>query len=153
MATHTSDPARQPTSDDRAASDRPMHERFADALRAFEDTGTDDDLIALYADDCRIGNIVTGERHRGPDGAAEFWSSYRNQFERIESRFTLMAGDDSGAVLEWESAGSANGDDVSYRGATVLEYDGDAIIRSMAYFDPRAVGRQLVDAAEVSRPS
>jgi ketosteroid isomerase-like protein len=64
-----------------------------------------------------------------------------------------VAGDESGAVLEWESAGSANGDEVSYRGATVLEYDGDTIVRSMAYFDPRAVGRQLVDSAGVRRPS
>ena len=153
MASDSTDHARQSTSDDRDDADRPMHERFAAALRAFEDTGTDGDLIALYADDCRVGNIVTGERHHGPGGAAEFWSSYRNQFERIESTFTLVAGDDSGAVLEWESAGSAKGDDVSYRGATVLEYDGEAIVRSMAYFDPRAVGRQLVEAAEVSRPS
>ncbi|HSM65628.1 MAG TPA: hypothetical protein VK860_04920 [Ilumatobacteraceae bacterium] len=64
-----------------------------------------------------------------------------------------VAGDQSGAVLEWESTGSANGDEVSYRGATVLEYDGDAIVRSMAHFDPRAVGRQLVDSADIRRPS
>ena len=150
MATDTPDTH---SDSDQQAGDRSIHERFADALRAFEKTGAADDLIALYADDCTVGNIVTGERQRGPDGADEFWSSYRDQFDVVESTFKLVAGDQSGAVLEWESTGSANGDEVSYRGATVLEYDGGAIARSMAYFDPRAVGRQLVDSADVRRPS
>lgn len=144
----------QTTEPDRPAGVRPpIHRRFADALRVLEDSGTDDDLLALYAEDCHVGNIVTGERHTGRDGAAEFWASYRKQFDRIESTFLVVAGDESGGVLEWESAGSANGDDVSYRGTTVLEYDGEAIVRSMAYFDPRAVGRQLVDPAQAARPS
>ena len=123
---------------------RPLAQRFADALLVLEHSASTEQLVELYADGCAVGNVVSGESHHGRDGAASFWSAYRDQFDTVTSTYRLVAGDDNGAVLEWETSATANDRQVDYRGATVLQFDGDRIARSMAYFDPAALGRQVI---------
>lgn len=123
---------------------RSLAQRFADALLVLEHSGSTEQLVKLYADDCAVGNVVTGESHHGRDGAASFWSAYRDQFDNVASTYRLVAGDDNGAVLEWETSATSNDREVAYRGATVLQFDDDRITRSMAYYDPAALGRQVI---------
>ncbi len=122
-----------------------LADRFADALRELEDSGATDALVDLYAQKCTTGNIVRPESHDGHEGVAEFWSTYREQFDDVHSDFAVISGDEGGAVLEWTTTGTSAGSDVTYRGATVLEIVNDEIVRSMAYYDPAALGRQVVD--------
>lgn len=124
-----------------------LAEGFRDALRELEESSSTDALIELYADDCTLGNVVDGENFSGADGVREFWSTYRDQFGDVRSEFAVVAGDDTGAVLEWTTTGTINGSDVRYRGATVLEISNGMIVRSMAYFDPAGPGGQVVDSA------
>ncbi|WP_420452160.1 nuclear transport factor 2 family protein [Ilumatobacter sp.] len=121
-------------------------ERFRDALRSLEESSSTDDLVDLYASGCSVGNVVDGEAFSGHDGVREFWTIYREQFDEVSSEFAVIAGDDSGGVLEWTTTGTSNGHEVSYRGATVLEVADGEITRSMAYYDPADLGRQVVES-------
>jgi ketosteroid isomerase-like protein len=112
---------------------------FAEALQACERTGDVDELVALYEEDCTSGNVLRPDEYRGRDGARDFWRRYRAQFDDVASTFRVVAGDDRGGVLEWETTGTVNGEPVEYRGATVLEVRNGAITRSCAYFDPTAL--------------
>ena len=123
----------------------PAH-RFVDALGALEETGSTDELVELYAEGCTLGNIVDGEAFSGHDGVREFWRIHREQFDEVGSTFAVIAGDEGGAVLEWTIEGTAEGRTISHRGATVLELSDGEITRSMAYYDPADLGRQVVDA-------
>ncbi len=127
---------------------RPLAQRFADGLLVLEHSGSTEALVELYDDECAVGNVVSGATHHGRDGAASFWSAYRDQFDTVASTYRLVAGDDNGAVLEWETSATANDREIAYRGATVLQFDGDRIVRSMAYYDPAALGRQIIGTDE-----
>ena len=132
------------SSSEHSDRDRPLAQRFADALLVLEHSGDTQQLAELYADECAVGNVLSGESHHGRDGAASFWSTYRDQFDTVASTYRLVAGDDHGAVLEWETAATMNGQEIGYRGATVLQFDRARIVRSMAYYDPAALGRQVI---------
>lgn len=116
-------------------------QRFIDALHKLESDRDAGALAELYADGAVSGNTATSKTFDGPDGAREFWSGYRETFGDIRSEFRNVVSGDGAALLEWTSTGtSAGGDELSYEGVTVLEFDGeDRLTRSTAYFDPRAV--------------
>lgn len=126
------------------AEDDSLVERFRQALLVLEDSSSTDELVALYAPECELGNVVHGESFDGRDGAGGFWSTYRAQFDDVSSEFGVVVGTDDGAVLEWTTVGTVNGNEITYRGATVLEFEGDRIIRSMAYYDPAGLGDQIL---------
>lgn len=80
----------------------------------------------------------------GVAGARDFWQHYRDTFESIESRFMNVVEAGNVAMLEWRSSGRATtGDDFSYGGVSVLEFDGEKVKRFRAYFDPAALGVQI----------
>ena len=113
---------------------------FITALRALERDRDAAPLAALYADDATCGNVATTRTYTGAEGAQEFWSGYRDAFDRIESTFRGTFAGDDGFALEWVSEGTlSGGDEVRYEGVTIVHLDGDRIARSTAYFDPRAV--------------
>ena len=119
---------------------RALAERFIDTLHTLEADRDADVLAALYADGAVAGNTATTRTFDGPEGAREFWTGYRDTFSEIRSEFRSVLADDESAALEWRSTGTlGGGDDVAYEGVTVLEFDGDRITRSTAYFDPRAI--------------
>ena len=122
--------------------------RFIEALGRLEAEQILDDVVALFAEDCDVGNVVTPRQFKGPQGAWEFWQSYRGTFGKVKSDFRNVIATGNLAALEWVSEGStADGHPFSYEGVSILEIDGGKITRFRAYFDPDKLGRQLADEA------
>jgi ketosteroid isomerase-like protein len=135
-----------------AAEDRASERtrRFIEGLRALERDRNVEALVATYSDEAEVGNVVTPHEFRGKDGARDFWTRYRETFGEIESTFRTVIEDERGAVLEWSSRGtSADGTAVEYEGVTVLEFDGDQVVRFRAFFNPSALGSQMEGQREV----
>jgi len=119
---------------------------FIDALHRLEETSDVEPIASLYSDGADIANPVTRHEHSGPDGAREFWSSYRGTFAEIRSDFHNVLENGDTAVLEWTSRGrAADGGEIRYSGVSVLEFEGDRIQSFRAYFDSRNLGTQLLD--------
>lgn len=115
-------------------------QRFIDALHELESDRSATALAELYADGAVSGNTATTRTFDGPDGAREFWTGYRDAFGDIRSEFRNVVSGDASAALEWTSTGTLpGGEEVSYEGVTVLEFEQDHLTRSTAYFDPRAI--------------
>jgi len=120
---------------------------FIDALHKLEDAKDVEPIASLYAEDADISNPVTRHEHQGPDGARDFWSSYRSAFDEIHSDFRHVLEDGNTAILEWTSRGRAgDGNEIGYGGVTVLEFEDDRIQSFRTYFDPRNLGVQLMNA-------
>ena len=117
---------------------------FIDALRTLEDSKDAGPLAALYADGAKIGNVIAPDQFDGPDGARQFWTEYRGTFAQVHSEFRNVLAAEGRAALEWTTDGtSSEGKSLHYAGVTILEFSGDQITRSSAYFDPGALGRQM----------
>ena len=115
-------------------------ERFIAALHRLEDANDLDTIAALYDDEAEVSNPTDTQPHVGRDGARTFWGKYRDAFERVHSEFRNIVESERAALLEWRSDGrTAAGQDFSYDGVSVLEFDGDRIVRFRAYFDPHAL--------------
>jgi ketosteroid isomerase-like protein len=115
-------------------------QRFIGALYRLENDGDVDTIAGLYGDAAEVSNPTDTKPHRGRDGAREFWSKYRESFEHVHSEFRNVVESDDTALLEWRSDGrTAAGEDFSYDGVSVIEFDGDSIRRFRAYFDPHAL--------------
>ncbi len=120
--------------------------KFIGALRTLEDSKDVEPLAALYAEDAAVGNVIAPDRFHGQDGAREFWTEYRGTFETAKSTFRNVIAGDGGAALEWTTEGTSfEGQPFQYAGVTILETEGDRVTRSSAYFDPKALGRQIKD--------
>lgn len=112
-------------------------EQFVEALDRLERQSELDEIVALFADGCSVGNTVTDREFAGPDGAREFWREYRALFSEIRSAYRNRVVGDEAATLEWRSTGTAaQGEDFDYEGVSVLEVRDGAINRFWAYFDP-----------------
>jgi len=119
-------------------------QRFLDALGALEASNDAGPMLALFTEDCEVGNVVAPERFHGIDEAKRFWSEYRDAFRDIRSEFVNLIESADRAALEWVSTGeSASGHSLSYQGVSILEFQGDQIRRFMAFFDSGKLGRQF----------
>lgn len=119
-------------------------ERFKQALESLERDHKVTPLVALYAPDARVGNMLDPDTLQGPMGARSFWRLYRRTFGTIATRFDRVLETESAAALEWVSEGtSPHGLPLKYRGVLLLEFAGDLITRSCAYFDSATLGHQL----------
>ena len=119
-------------------------QRFLDALRALERDRQVEGLVGLYAEGAEIGNVVSPRRFAGPEGAREFWTTYRATFGEMESTFRNVIEGDGRSALEWTTTGtSPDGKQIAYAGVSILEIEGDAITRFWAYFNPSLLGHQL----------
>lgn len=124
-------------------------QQFIEALQTLENGRDAEPLAALYADDAKIGNVVSSEKFHGPAGARQFWTEYRGTFGTVKSAFRSVIAGDGGAALEWTTEGtSAEGRPLQYAGVTILEIEGDRVTRSAAYFDPAALGRQIEEQSK-----
>ena len=118
--------------------------RFIDALWALEETKDARPLTALYAENALVGNVVAPEQYHGPEGAKKFWTEYRGTFDAAKSEFRSVIAADGHVALEWTTKGTGfNGSPLEYSGVTILDIEGDKVTRSSAYFNPKALGRQL----------
>ena len=115
---------------------------FIDALRTLEDQENVAPMARLYGPDATIWSpqVDARELPKRPDGAERFWREYRAAFQHVRSEFLSVTDAGSRSVLEWESSGSMrDGSPFTYRGVSVVEWNGDRIQRFATYFDPSAL--------------
>ena len=127
-------------------------EQFIAALREVEDAGTVKAMGPLHTDDAEISNVAMTHTDRGPAGAEQFWTKYRESFTRVHSEFRNIVESEEAALLEWSTTvTTAVGVSTTYDGVSVLEYgDGGRIRRFRAYFNPNALTAHH-DAAPAKR--
>ena len=125
---------------------REVADRFVEALRKLEEDRDVEGLVEIHTEDCDVGNVAVPKTFSGHEGLREFWTGYRDTFGEMRSEFRNVFADEAGhAALEWNTTGTANGNEVSYDGVSLLEIDGGKVNRFRAYFDPRSVSGQVVD--------
>lgn len=108
-------------------------ERFMKALQDAEQANDPTGLAALFADGAELSKLGTRAATTDP---TRFWADYLAAFDTIRSRFDLAVEADGRGVLEWESEGQlAGGKPITYRGVSVLEWDGDRVRRFRTYYD------------------
>ncbi|MBC7931802.1 MAG: nuclear transport factor 2 family protein [Rubrivivax sp.] len=120
--------------------------KFVEALGRLETERDLETIVALFAEDCEVGNVVSPEKFRGRDGAREFWGAkYRDTFGEVSSTFRNVFATADRAALEWATEGaSQDGAPVNYEGVSILETRGEEITRFCAYFDAGSLGRQIL---------
>ena len=124
---------------------REVADRFVEALRKLEEDREVEALVEVHSADCDVGNVAVPRTFSGHDGLREFWTSYRDTFGDMKSEFRNVFADGEGhAALEWSTTGTANGNEVSYDGVSLLEMKDGKVSRFRAYFDPRTVNDQVV---------
>lgn len=129
-----------------------LPERFIDALHSLEADRNLDEIVALFSDDCEVGNIVVPEKFHGKDGARQFWTKYRDTFETLQSSFRNTIETNDRAALEWTTeAKAAEGESIHYEGVSLLEFQSNAITRFRAYFNAGDLGRQLVESSDTAK--
>jgi steroid delta-isomerase-like uncharacterized protein len=121
-------------------------DKFVEALWKLEKDREGEALVEIHTEDCSVSNVAISKTFDGHDGLREFWTDYRKTFDEMKSEFRNVFADGSGhAALEWTTQGTEDGDTVSYDGVSILEIEGDKVKRFMAYFDSRALTKQVVD--------
>jgi len=122
--------------DNHIADDRAR--TFVARLRSFEQDSDPSGLVALFAPDATVLRFdARGER----SGEVEqFWREYREQFREVRSTFyNVVEGNDQFA-LEWTSdVVMPDERPITYRGVTVLDLDGEKIVRLRTYYDSAAL--------------
>ena len=123
--------------------------KFVEALGRLEAGRELDDIVAVFAPECEVGNVVSPEKFGGQEGAREFWGAkYRDTFGEVRSTFRNVFATENRAALEWTTEGtSSDGSPVKYDGVSILETDGELITRFCAYFDAGSLGRQILHKA------
>jgi ketosteroid isomerase-like protein len=123
--------------------------KFVEALGRLEAARELDGIVALFAEGCEVGNVVSPEKFNGREGAREFWGAkYRDTFGEVRSTFRNVFATENRAALEWTTEGtSSDGSPVKYDGVSLLEIDGELITRFCAYFDAGSLGRQILHHA------
>jgi hypothetical protein len=117
-----------------------LADSFMRALRACEREGDIEPIVQLFSDRCLVGNVLLHHPFQGKDGARAFWKEYRDSFQEVHSHFNHVNGSGPLMHLEWTSEGVLrNGQPVTYRGVSLLEFDDNRITRFMAYYDSSAL--------------
>ena len=120
-------------------------QKFIEALRTLEAGRDVEPLAALYSEGASIGNVLRPDHFHGPDGARQFWAEYRGTFQNAKSTFRNVIASEGRAALEWSTRGTSfDGKPLHYEGVTILETDGGKVTRSCAYFNPTALGEQMI---------
>ena len=127
-------------------------QQFIDALEQLESSRQHDRMVSLFAENCKVGNVISPDHFEGQEGASRFWQAYIGSFGEIRSDFFNRVESANQAALEWVAKGAtAQGHSVSYQGITVLDFQGGKITRFMSYFDPHSLGRQFDGSADATR--
>lgn len=114
-------------------------ERFVSALRRLERYRDVEPLLRCFSPRAELSQLGR-EPERGNAGARHFWERYRGAFGDLESHFVRFNDGHPVKILEWRSQGTLpNGAPFSCSGVTLLEIDGDEIVRFRTYFDSSAV--------------
>ncbi len=124
---------------------RPATQRFMTAVNELETGGDIEPLLACFDPHAELSNLAMTEQ--GTDGTRRFWTSYRRQFFEIKSEFTGVIEEGDCAVLIWNAAGAlAKGQPIQYRGASILTFRGDRVVRFETIYDSAAFLRDPASA-------
>lgn len=119
--------------------------RFIDALGRLEEDYDLDAVTECFAYNCEVGNVGAVGHFKGIDGCRDFWTKYREAFDEIKSTYRNVIVSGNRAALEWTTEGTTHdGGSVNYSGVSILETNGEKIIRFQAYFDADVLARQMV---------
>ncbi len=122
------------SADDRITQN--ITERFIGALSELESAHDVELMVALFADDCEVGDIAAPKLFRGVEGARRFWTDYRDNFKDVCSIFQKELYSDNKARLEWTTEGKIkNGGKIKYAAVSILETEDEKITRFYAHFD------------------
>ena len=115
-----------------------MTEEFKRALQETERTRDAEHVAQLFADGARLINL--GGDH--DKDAMQFWQTYLDQFQGVNSEFIGDLTTANGAALEWRSRGrTKEGREVDYVGVSLIEFDGHALTAFRTYYDSAAFVR------------
>jgi ketosteroid isomerase-like protein len=127
---------------------RDIANRFIEALERLERERDLETIVSLFAEDCRVGNVIVPAPYEGPPGAREFWERYRETFGDVKSTFHNIIVTGGHAALEWTTEGiNQNGSRIKYDGVSLLDIEGGRITRFHAYFDSRLLSQQVLKDA------
>jgi SnoaL-like domain len=128
-------------------SDETPGQLFEAALQRLDETGDPADLLGRFADSAELHRPEVDTQTATSDAEA-FWKAYRAQFDDISTEFTHRTETDEHAALEWQSTGRlAAGRDITYRGVSLLTFDGGGLVTRFAtYYDTAA----FLEPADVS---
>ncbi|GGO20788.1 nuclear transport factor 2 family protein [Deinococcus humi] len=113
-------------------------EEFMSALQNAEASKDPSGLVALHAGDVTLSNLTT-KTWQGMEGAQAFWESYLSDFQEIRSEFTHHHESDGQGVMEWNARGKLkNGDDIEYRGVSIIEIKDGKVGAFRTYYDSAA---------------
>lgn len=119
-------------------------QRFMEALGRLEGEGDVEPLVALFGEQAQVSNVATHRVFHGKEGARHFWQEYKGMLKQVRSTFRNVIEAGERVALEWTSQGTAhNGAAVDYEGVSILEWEGEQVVRFYAYFDPRLLGQEL----------
>lgn len=93
----------------------------------------------------RLSSIAIGSERSFLIGTAiHVERDARRTLGAVRSELRVIVESDAAAALEWTSRGDApGGGELVYSGVSVLEFVREKLRRFQAYFDPRALGREL----------
>ncbi|WP_424951040.1 nuclear transport factor 2 family protein [Deinococcus sp.] len=113
-------------------------QNFMQALQRTEQSRDPAPLVALFSEVATLHNLTT-QTWEGLDGAHAFWTAYLGNFEQIRSEFSHHTDDGHTGVMEWEATGQLKGGhDLSYRGVSIIEHDGQKVQAFRTYYDSAA---------------
>ena len=83
-----------------------LTQQFIDALGRLEQQREVGPLVALFAEDARVGNVLVTQDETGPEGARRLWSQYRASSGDVGSQFRSAIEADGRAALGWTTTGT-----------------------------------------------
>jgi ketosteroid isomerase-like protein len=116
-----------------------VSEQFMQALHHLDEQRDPGPLVELTAEGAVLTKLGDHREATGPEGARGFWEEYRGVFDTISTEFTHTVDGAGSSCLEWTSTGTLpDGADLSYRGVTVIDVDGEQVTGVRTYYDSAA---------------
>ena len=118
----------------------PVLQRFIDALHVVDSERSTEAMTAVVTPDATVLSIDGHGPRRGPDGIAELFTQYVDQFQQVSTTFTRVTETDGRAALEWTSEVQLNsGQPASYTGVTVIEFTDEDVTDFRTVYDSGAL--------------
>lgn len=114
----------------------PRARTFVAALRRFEQDADPAPLTELFSPDATATRLdARGDR----TDVTAFWTEYRDQFHELSTTFVNAVESPDQVALEWTTTATLTDDrPLHYRGVTVIDLDGEAIVALRTYYDTAA---------------
>jgi len=112
-------------------------------------SGSPDEVLALFTDDCIYEDVPTGRVNRGKEELAAFARIVMSAFPDFRFNVTASFATEAGAAAEWIMTGThagdypglpATGKKLRIRGASILIFRGDKLQRVSDYWDLASSG-------------